>query len=1141
MSSEEAKGQEPVPYQALLDENNALQNKNQTLQDEVESLKLRLAEAEELRRAISEGDLDALVLPGPEGKMVFTLDNADRAYRVLVETMNEGTATFALDGTILYCNRHFAELLKMPPQAIIGASIYRFIVPENVMTFKAFLEHEIDKGEINILAEGGTSLPVYLSISSLKAEGSPNAWCLVVTDLTEQKKNEEMLAAGRLARSIIEQAAETIIVCDTSGKIIRFSNAAAKICGCNPTFQKFEDLINLRFSGGTDAGKNIRPVSFALKGSTILGMEATFKLRDCQKLHLLLNAGPLKNADDKIIGCVVTLTDITERKRVEEALCEAYKELQLQAEELQAQSEELKVQSEELQTQSDELQVQYDTLQTQSEKLQEAYELLHESENKFRTLAENSPDIITRVDRQKRYIYANPATSETYCQPPEKIVGKTSSELGMDSELVKFWEEHYENVFTTGKPEIMEFHYKSPQGKEYYFNTQIVPEFVSDKVNSVLAISRDITNIKEAEAKLEKTLNSVEEKVKERTAELEKAYKSLKESEESLAEAQRMAYLGSWNWDIITNGFYLSDEIYRIFGRTPQEFGATYNAFLNCVHPDDREYVNKAIIEALNGRPYNIDHRIILANGEERVVHEQGEVVFDEKNIPIRMKGTIQDITERKKAEEKIKSLANIVESSNDAIITESLDGIITSWNKEAEKVYGYSVEEILGKHLSILEPDNFKGEIKQLSEKIKKGERIQHYETLRLKKDGTIINVSVTFSPVFDAYGKLVAISSIARDITESVKAKEALRLSNIYNRSLIEASLDPLVTIGHDGKITDVNISTELVTGYSRDELLGTDFTDYFTEPVKAKKGYQEVFREGFVSDYALEIQHRNGSITPVLFNASVYKDESGKVIGVFAAARDITELKKAEKILKLKLEELARSNAELEQFAYVSSHDLQEPLRMITSYLQLLQRRYQGNLDDKADKYIHFAVDGASRMQNLINDLLEFSRVTTRGREPEPIDCESVLDQVLSNLELYIKENKATISHDPLPEVRADPTQLAQVFQNLIINGIKFHSEEAPIIHISAEKKESEWIFSVQDNGIGIDPQYSEKIFEVFKRLHKKEEYPGTGIGLAICKKIIERHGGRIWVESELGKGSTFYFTLPINPGELSKASY
>ena len=367
--------------------------------------------------------------------------------------------------------------------------------------------------------------------------------------------------------------------------------------------------------------------------------------------------------------------------------------------------------------------------------------------------------------------------------------------------------------------------------------------------------------------------------------------------------------------------------------------------------------------------------------------------------------------------------------------------------------------------------------------------------------------------------------------DITEQKKAEEKIRLSNIYNRSLIEASLDPLVTIGHDGKITDLNEATEQVTGYSRDELIGTDFTTYFTEPEKAKEVYQEVFKEGLISDYELEIQQKDGSIIPVLYNASVYKDESGKVIGIFAAARDITTLKKAEDILISKLEELARSNEELEQFAYVSSHDLQEPLRMITSYLQLLQRKYQGNLDDKADKYIHFAVDGASRMQNLINDLLEYSRVTRTSREPKFTNCKFILNQALAGLKVVIKENKATMSHDTLPDIMVDPTQLVQVLQNLILNGIKFHGEETPKIHISAERKVNEWVFSVRDNGIGIDLQYSEKIFEVFKRLHTRERYPGTGIGLAVCKKIIERQGGHIWVESELGKGSTFYFTLPI----------
>ena len=256
-----------------------------------------------------------------------------------------------------------------------------------------------------------------------------------------------------------------------------------------------------------------------------------------------------------------------------------------------------------------------------------------------------------------------------------------------------------------------------------------------------------------------------------------------------------------------------------------------------------------------------------------------------------------RNITKLKKAEEKIQRLASIVESSDDAIITESLDGIITSWNKGAEKVYGYSAEEVLGKNIAILEPDSLKGEIARFSEKIKQGEKTQKYETSRLKKDGTAINVSVTLSPVFNASGELIAISAIARDITERRKADEALRLSNIYNRSLIEASLDPLVTIGPDGKITDVNTATELITGYFRKELIGTDFSDYFTEPEKARTGYQRVYLHGEIRDYSLEIRHKDGHITPVLYNASVYKDEAGKVIGVFAAARDITELKKAE----------------------------------------------------------------------------------------------------------------------------------------------------------------------------------------------------------------------------------------------------
>ncbi|MBD0308365.1 MAG: GHKL domain-containing protein, partial [Microcoleus sp. T1-bin1] len=238
-----------------------------------------------------------------------------------------------------------------------------------------------------------------------------------------------------------------------------------------------------------------------------------------------------------------------------------------------------------------------------------------------------------------------------------------------------------------------------------------------------------------------------------------------------------------------------------------------------------------------------------------------------------------------------------------------------------------------------------------------------------------------------------------------------------------------------------------------------------------------------------------------------------------------------KEAEQQMLQLTEDLKRSNEELEQFAYVASHDLQEPLRAITSYTQLLAQRYQGNLDDRADKYINYIVDGATRMQQLINDLLAYSRLGTRGQEFEPADCKAAVQQSLCNLQIAIAEKKAVITCDAMPTVMADEFQLVQLFQNLIANSIKFCRQDIPLIHIAACRQEGEWVFSVRDNGIGIDPEYADRIFIIFQRLHSRRQYSGTGIGLAMCKRIVERHGGRIWVESQEGKGATFYFTIPI----------
>lgn len=271
--------------------------------------------------------------------------------------------------------------------------------------------------------------------------------------------------------------------------------------------------------------------------------------------------------------------------------------------------------------------------------------------------------------------------------------------------------------------------------------------------------------------------------------------------------------------------------------------------------------------------------------------------------------------------------------------------------------------------------------------------------------------------------------------------------------------------------------------------------------------------------------------------IVTASPVYNENGRVVGSVHVARDISSRRQMEDELKFALdakeellEELKRSNKELEQFAYIASHDLQEPLRMVSNFLMLLERRYKGKIDDDADEFIYYAVDGAQRMQQLINDLLAYSRVTTTDNEYERVDLETALDESLLNLQVAIQENNVKITHDNLPIVRGDSIQFAQLFQNLIGNAIKFRGKETPEIHVGVQGEGDDWIIQVVDNGIGIEPQHQDVIFKVFQRLHERHKYPGTGIGLSICQKIVERHGGEIWVDSTLGEGSKFCFTVP-----------
>lgn len=533
-------------------------------------------------------------------------------------------------------------------------------------------------------------------------------------------------------------------------------------------------------------------------------------------------------------------------------------------------------------------------------------EELRRSDEKFRGLVETMTDLIWEVDEDARYTYVSPRAADLLGYGPEEVLGKRPWDFMPSGEAEKFKKEFGAAAGAREPFSLFENVNIRKDGTPVVLETSAAPVF--DKGGSFAGyrgVHRNVTPRKEAED-------------------------ALKRSNERLANAQRIARLGGWEWDIEKDDLHWSDEIYRIFGVEPKEFGATYEAFLGFVHPEDRMAVHRNVTEALTLRkPYSIEHRIVLADGTQKVVHEHGEVRFNQAGSPVSMSGTVQDITERKQIDEQL-------------------------------RLYRDHLRELVEERTADLHELN---------------ERLKFEVEIRKKAEEAVISMN------------------------EAIE-KRAMELEAV---------------------------------------------------------------------------------------------------------------------------------NKELEAFTYSASHDLQEPLRVISGYVQLLGRRYKGRLDKDADEFISYAVDGVARMQRLISDFLSYSRVGKLSAL-SPVDFEAVLARTKANLKIAIEESGAVVRHGALPTVLADESQVDQLLMNLLNNAVKYRGKATPLVTVNASKKDGEWLFSVSDNGIGIDPKYSGKIFDLFQRLHGSGEYPGTGIGLSICKKVVENHGGRIWVESLPGAGSTFYFTIP-----------
>jgi PAS domain S-box-containing protein len=826
----------------------------QELLMEVEELRARLEEAEETLRAIRSGEVDALVVSGPEGDQIFTLKGAEQPYRVLIETMNEGAVTLTTDGTILYCNDRFAEMVKAPLQRVTGLPMYRFVAPADEKTFEAMLRKGGGRrSEINLQAEDGTSIPALLSVTPLKMEGT-QAICMVVTDLTEQKRTEEILKAERLSRSILDQATEAIVVCDQKGRIIRTSQMAHELAAKNPLFQHFDHIFPLRLGSEADSKSSGLSILAPLSGETLRAIEVSFRRDDGKVLNLLLSARPLVDQKKSIHGCVATLVDITERKQLEEAL--------------------------------------------------------RESEERYRMLVEAAPDAVV-VDRDNRFLYANSAALQLYgADTFEQLAAHPVSDLLHAGEREPV-AERIRLVMGGKKTGLRETRLLRLDGQEVSVEITAAP-VTYQGLRAVQAILRDITGRKEAED----AIKASEERARDQAARLQAV----------LDATPAMIWIAHDRECQSISGNRITYEFSRVpeetdlskSGPTPERL-AHYRVFKDGVELTPQGMPIQQV--AASGQGLN-DYALefVFYDGTVRSLLGNVTPVLDSKGNPNGAIAAFVDITDRKRAEEELRRSRDELEirvqertrevREQSRVLDSYFKFSITPFvildkdfnfmrvNEAYAKVCHREVSEFFGHNHFEFYPSDAKAKFEQVVQTKKPYVATARPFSFPDHPEWGTSYWNWTLTPVLDATGEVDYLVFSLEDITKRKRAEEALRAAHQYNRSLIEASLDPLVTISKDGKIMDVNQATELTTGVLRNQLIGNDFFDYFTEPDKAREGYQKVFSEGLVRDYPLAIQHTSGTITHVLYNASVYRNETGEVEGVFAAARDITERKEAEK---------------------------------------------------------------------------------------------------------------------------------------------------------------------------------------------------------------------------------------------------
>jgi PAS domain S-box-containing protein len=737
--------------------------------------------------------------------------------------------------------------------------------------------------------------------------------------------------------------------------------------------------------------------------------------------------------------------------------------------------------------------------------------------NVFDTTLSAVFDFAYTFDREGRFLYVNQPLLDLWNLKLEDAVGRNFFDLNYPEEVAARLQRQIQEVFDTGLKITDETPYTSPTGivgyYEYFFCPVPGP---GGAIDLVAGATWNITVRKDAEKHL---------------AQMEARYRGLLE-----AAPDGMV--------VVNEG----GEIVLLNARAEKQFGYSRDELIGRMVKSiiPKGFAERLIADGARTAAEALAQQIGMGIELHGRRNDGTEFPIEIMLSPLESKdGTlvtaaIRDITLRKEAERHLGQMEaryrGLLEAAPDGMVVVNQRGEIVLLNGRAEEQFRYWRDELIGQKVTSIIPEGFAERLiadgtrtasEALAQQIGTG-----IELTGRRKDQSEFPIEIMLSPLQSIDGVLV--TAAIRDITVRREAERHLARMEGRYRGLLEAAPDGMVVVNQGGEIVLLNAQAEKQFGYSRDELIGQKVTNIIPEGFAERliadgtRTASEALAQQIGTGIELIGRRKDQSDFPIEIMLSPL-ESAGETL-VTAAIRDIAVRKEAEAELVQKIEELNRSNEELEQFAYVASHDLQEPLRMVASYTQLLSRRYKGKLDSEADEFIAFAVDGAKRMQQLIQDLLSYSRVGKRGLELVDISSEDALQRALLNLRGAITESSAVITHDPLPRVKADEVQLIQLFQNLVGNAIKYQGSGISRIHISAVRSGAKrWIFSVQDNGLGIESQFFERIFGMFQRLHKREDFAGTGMGLAICKKIVERHGGSISVESEVGRGSTFHFTL------------